>query len=58
MTGCSAAPAENRSYEENNAECIYKLSSAARVYLITYKDGKYLVATNNFKGRISIIKVQ
>lgn len=57
MTGCSAAPAENRSYKENNAECIYKLSSAARVYLITYKDEEYLVATNNFKG-ISIIEVQ
>ena len=42
MTGCSAAPAENRSYKENNAECIYKLSSAERVYLITYKDEEYL----------------
>ena len=49
--GCSKVPAENRNIIPG--ECI-----ASSVYVFTYEEQKYMIATNGYQGGVSIIKVQ
>lgn len=51
VMGCSKVPAENRNIIPG--ECI-----ASSVYVFTYEEQKYMIATNGYQGGVSIIKVQ
>lgn len=55
VMGCSKVPAENRSIIPG--ECIFS-QGASSVYVFTYEEQKYMIATNGYQGGVSIIKVQ
>lgn len=57
MVGCSGTSTENRSY--GPGKCIYTFERAngGAVYVFTYENQKYMVATNGYQGGISLIQI-
>lgn len=58
VIGCSGVPAENRSSVPG--KYIYTISpnQKVKVHVFTYEGNDYMVATNGYKGGISIIQIR
>ena len=61
MVGCSGTPAENRSYNGVVVNRIGTFSSSVRndgtIHTFTYKGNEYIIASNGYKGGISLIQI-
>lgn len=57
VIGCSGVPAENGNV---SGKCIYTISpnQKVKVHVFTYEGNDYMVATNGYKGGISIIQIR
>lgn len=58
VIGCSGVPAENRNRVPG--KCIYTIipNRVGEVHVFTYNGSDYMVATNGYKGGISIIQIR
>lgn len=57
MVGCSGTPAGNRSYGPGRQVYSFNTSSEGSVYVFSYKGQEYMVASNGYKGGISLIQI-
>nr|DAW84565.1 MAG TPA: Succinoglycan biosynthesis protein [Caudoviricetes sp.] len=58
VIGCSGVPAENRNSVPS--KCIFRVNPdrVGEVHVFTYNGSDYMVATNGYKGGISIIQIR